>query len=200
MKDSEKKEYIIKQNKDLVFSNPMYPNAKWYIIQTASNAEWKAMQNIEVQLKLANLHHKVHKIICPSIQSITNVNGVKKKVINKLYSSYLFIFAELDMELCSLIVRTNKVSSFIAQTSADKLPAPVSKVEMEKIINLVLNEEIKKISPFAAGDRVKIEEGPFSGFDATIIDVDLSDKKLDLEIFVFNNPTKITMKFNQVSK
>ena len=56
------------------------------------------------------------------------------------------------------------------------------------------------IIPFEAGESVKVNEGPFSGFDAVIEEVNNEKKKLTVMVKIFGRKTPLELGFMQVEK
>lgn len=191
--------YMETQNKNLVISDPENPNLKWYILGTASNSEWKAIQNLNEQLKLSGMDKKVKKIICPTIKELSINKGKKTTKYTKVFPSYLFIFAEMDLDLCSLILRTNKIAKFISSKGSEGIPSSVSDKEIEKIFNSILKSDFN-LSPYKEGDEVRIETGSFFGFNGHIKRIDTANKQLIVSVFILGKNTDIPLSFGNVTK
>jgi transcriptional antiterminator NusG len=54
--------------------------------------------------------------------------------------------------------------------------------------------------PFEVGESVKVIEGPFSGFDALIEEVNTEKKKLKVMVKIFGRKTPLELGFMQVEK
>ena len=54
--------------------------------------------------------------------------------------------------------------------------------------------------PFAVGETVKVTEGPFSGFDGTIEEVNGEKRKLKVMVKIFGRPSPLEVGFTQVTK
>ena len=54
--------------------------------------------------------------------------------------------------------------------------------------------------PYNVGDGVKVIEGPFSGFDAIIEEVNTEKKKLKVMVKIFGRKTPLELGFMQVEK
>ena len=54
--------------------------------------------------------------------------------------------------------------------------------------------------PYEVGESVKVTEGPFSGFSATIEEVNIEKKKLKVMVKIFGRKTPLELGFMQVEK
>ena len=54
--------------------------------------------------------------------------------------------------------------------------------------------------PFEVGESVKVADGPFSGFDAVIEDINNEKKKLKVMVKIFGRKTPLELGFMQVEK
>jgi transcriptional antiterminator NusG len=56
------------------------------------------------------------------------------------------------------------------------------------------------IIPFEVGESVKVVDGPFTGFDAVIEEVNNEKKKLKVSVKIFGRKTPLELGFMQVEK
>ena len=54
--------------------------------------------------------------------------------------------------------------------------------------------------PFEIGESIKVTDGPFSGFDAVIEDINNEKKKLKVMVKIFGRKTPLELGFMQVEK
>ena len=133
------------------------------------------------------------KIKCPE-----NRVEAKIELRDRLYPGYIFIKADLDKDLQSLIRRVPRVLGFV---SAGGKPVVVSESEIA-----AMKERLKKGVPkvrklkFDVGDKVKINEGPFIGFEGTISEIDPEHEKLIVLVNIFDRQTPVELEFDQVEK
>jgi len=133
------------------------------------------------------------KIRCPE-----NRVEAKIELRDRLYPGYIFIKADLDKDLQSLIRRVPRVLGFV---SAGGRPVEVSESEI-----VAMKERLKKGVPkvrklkFDIGDKVKINEGPFIGFEGTISEIDPEHEKLIVLVNIFDRQTPVELEFDQVEK
>ncbi len=133
------------------------------------------------------------KIKCPE-----NKVEAKIELRDRLYPGYIFIKVDLDKDLQSLIRRVPRVLGFV---SAGGKPVVVSESEI-----VAMKERLKSGVPkvrklkFDIGDKVKINEGPFIGFEGTISEIDPEHEKLIVLVNIFDRQTPVELEFDQVEK
>ena len=122
----------------------------------------------------------------------------KRQLRDRLYPGYIFIKADLDKDLQSLIRRVPRVLGFV---SGGGKPVTVSESDI-----VAMKERLKRGVPkvrklkFDIGDKVKINEGPFIGFEGTISEIDPEHEKLIVLVNIFDRQTPVELEFDQVEK
>ncbi len=133
------------------------------------------------------------KIRCPE-----NKVEIKIELRNKLYPGYIFIKADLTKEVQSLIRRVPRVLGFV---STGGEPVIVSEAEIS-----AMKERLKKGIPkvtklkFNLGDRVKIKEGPFLGFEGVISEIEPEKDKVIVLVNIFDRQTPVELEMDQIEK
>ncbi|TCK03828.1 transcription termination/antitermination protein NusG [Phorcysia thermohydrogeniphila] len=133
------------------------------------------------------------KIKCPE-----NRVEAKIELRDRLYPGYIFIKAELDKNVQSTIRRVPRVLGFV---SAGGRPVVVPESEIT-----MMRERLKKGVPrirklgLDIGDKVKIKEGPFIGFEGTISEIDPVHEKIIVLVNIFDRQTPVELEFDQVEK
>lgn len=132
------------------------------------------------------------------IRCLENRVEAKIELRDRLYPGYIFIKADLDKDLQSQIRRVPRVLGFV---SAGGRPVEVSESEI-----VAMKERLKRGIPkirklkFDIGDKVKINEGPFIGFEGTISEIDPEHEKLIVLVNIFDRQTPVELEFDQVEK
>ncbi|ADY72815.1 NusG antitermination factor [Desulfurobacterium thermolithotrophum DSM 11699] len=133
------------------------------------------------------------KIKCPE-----NKVEAKIELRDKLYPGYIFIKADLDKNVQSTIRRVPRVLGFV---SAGGKPVVVPEAEIQ-----AMRERLKKGVPkikklkFDIGDKVKIKEGPFIGFEGSISEIDPEREKIIVLVNIFDRQTPVELEFDQIEK
>jgi transcriptional antiterminator NusG len=133
------------------------------------------------------------RIRCPE-----NKVEAKIELRNKLYPGYIFIKAELTKEVQSATRRVPRVLGFVS-TGGEPVIVPESEITAMK-------ERLKKGIPkvtklkFNLGDRVKIKEGPFLGFEGVISEIEPEKDKVIVLVNIFDRQTPVELEMDQVEK
>ena len=133
------------------------------------------------------------KIKCPE-----NKVEAKIELRDRLYPGYIFIKAELDKNVQSTIRRVPRVLGFV---SAAGKPVVVPESEIKAMIERLKKgvPKVKKLK-FEIGDKVKIKEGPFIGFEGTISEIDPEREKIIVLVNIFDRQTPVELEFDQIEK
>lgn len=196
------KEVIVDTKQDVKIAMENHPDMKWYIVQTASKSEDAAKRNILELLKVRGVEDKVGMILVPAKKVVEIKNGVKKISLSKNYPSYIFVLAEMTLEVMMCVRDASKVSGFI-EAVKDKLPKSMNAKDINDVIKQLDdnsdNAPVHKVE-YSENDVVRIEDGPFEGFDGVIKKVNYDKEQVDVSIMIFGRETPLTIGFKQVSK
>ena len=196
------KEVIVDTKQDVKIAMENHPDMKWYIVQTASKSEDAAKRNILELLKVRGVEDKVGMILVPAKKVVEIKNGAKKISLSKNYPSYIFVLAEMSLEVMMCVRDASKVSGFI-EAVKDKLPKSMNAKDINDVIKQLDdnadNAPVHKVE-YTENDVVRIEDGPFEGFDGVIKKVNYDKEQVDVSIMIFGRETPLTIGFKQVSK
>lgn len=171
---------------------------RWYAIQTYAGSEMSVKRAIENLVKDHGIEEQLEEIVVPTEDVIEIKNGKKKINERSLYPGYAFAKLDLDTSLWHKIQSLPKVGRFIGEA---KKPTPLS----DKDINLILEKVSKRAAPkpkiyFETGEIVRITEGPFANFNATVEEYDMVHGKLRLNVSIFGRSTPVEILYSQVEK
>lgn len=179
------------------------PVLRWYVLKAISGKEAGVKEYIELDMKNHGYEHKVPQVLIPQ-ETIIKVGANNKRMQAKknLLPGYVLVEAALDAEITYMLRNTPNVLGFLGGT--DK-PSPVRQVEVKRMLGLgaedtseVLQSVVK--ADFLIGESIKVNDGPFSGFDGIIEEVDAEKQKLRVSVKIFGRVTPLELNFTQVSK
>ncbi|WP_457570320.1 transcription termination/antitermination protein NusG [Desulfurobacterium sp.] len=133
------------------------------------------------------------KIKCPELKA-----EAKIELRDKLYPGYMFIKADLDNRVRSTVRAVPRVLGFVS-TGGEPVVVPESEI-------VAMRERLEKGVPkvtklkFDKGDRVKIKEGPFIGFEGVISEIDAEREKVIVLVNIFDRQTPVELEFDQIEK
>jgi transcriptional antiterminator NusG len=149
----------------------------------------------------------VKDVKVPSEEVVEVKDGKKRTLTKKFLPGYILVEMDLpDLEwkaTCSKIKKIQGVTGFVG-TPADKKPNPLTGDEARSILQK--SGEIKGERPvrsrqsFAAGEQVKIIDGPFESFTGTIETVNQEKNKLKVMVGIFGRNTAVEVDLLQVEK
>jgi len=170
---------------------------QWYSIQTYGSDRLvrDAILNMIVEFKLQDF---IEEVIVPTEDVIEVKDGKKKVTERSLYSGYVFAKIDLNTEIQHMIQSVPKVSGFIGESN---IPTPLSEHDINVILDRVNNRAAPKPKVFFDnGETVRIIEGSFANFTATVDEYDLEHGTLKLNVSIFGRATPVEIPYTQVEK
>ncbi|HGJ65271.1 TPA: transcription termination/antitermination factor NusG [bacterium] len=179
----------------------------WYVLHTYSGHENKVKVNLRQRINSFRKKDKddadiiIEDDIKVPTQQITEIKDGKKRTLTKTsFPGYVLINIDLDDELRYVIKNTPGVMGFVGSGSD---PIPLEEEEVESILtggDKRAQEEAKHAYDFSTGDKVKVIDGPFTGFSGVIDELNEEKSKLKLMISIFGRSTPVELEFHQVEK
>ena len=174
---------------------------KWYVLRAVSGKEAKVKEYIEAALKVNDkLRPYVGQILLPTEKYAMLRNG-KRVIKEKLFlPGYVLIEANLHGEVAHTLRFMPNVLGFLGGLDN---PTPVRQSEINRIIGTAEETIIENVEvnvPYSVNETVKVTEGPFSGFDGIIEEVNAEKRKLKVMVKIFGRKTPLELGFMQVEK
>ena len=172
---------------------------QWYVLRAISGKETKVKEYIETDVKLRGLTDYVSQVLIPT-EKVVQVRNGKRIVKERNYlPGYVLVEAELVGEIAYLLRNTPNVLGFLG--GMDK-PTPIRQSEINRILGTVdeLQETADDTLEFVLGEVVKVNTGPFSGFNGTIEEINTEKKKLKVMVKIFGRSTPVDLGYMQVDK
>ncbi len=173
---------------------------QWYVLRAISGKEAKVKEYIEADVKLRGLTDFVSQVLIPT-EKVVQVRNGKRIVKERTYlPGYVLVEAELVGEIAFLLRNTPNVLGFLGGMDA---PTPIRQSEINRILGTVdeLQESVDdSVLEFALGEVVKVNTGPFSGFNGTIEEINTEKKKLKVMVKIFGRSTPVELGYMQVDK
>ncbi|MDR2337784.1 MAG: transcription termination/antitermination protein NusG [Deltaproteobacteria bacterium] len=172
----------------------------WYAVHTYSGFELRVKATLEEKVRTGAISKKFGNIIIPQETTEELVRGKKKAVTRKIYPGYIMVQMLIDDETWHLLNNIPKVSGFVGDP---RNPLPLSELEVADLLGNLDGTTVSKSKSrknFEEGDQVKVIDGPFAEFSATVESVNLDKSKLKVLISIFGRNTPVELDFNQVEK
>ena len=172
---------------------------KWYIIHVYSGFENKVKAALEERIASSAHADKFGEVVVPTEEIVELVKGKRKTSARKFYPGYILVRMDLDDETWHIVNDTAKVTGFLG---GRREPTPLSEKEADRILNRM---EAGKLKPqpkyfFESGDEVRVIDGPFTNFNATVQEVNPEKGKIKVLVSIFGRSTPVELEFVQVQK
>ncbi|MBO8481004.1 transcription termination/antitermination factor NusG [Muribaculum sp. An289] len=178
---------------------------KWYVVRTAGGKEKKAKEYLEKEIQRRGLQDMVPQVLIPTEKVYTMRNGKRVATERMFYPGYILVECHMTGEIQHMIRNEiPNVAGFLTEGKGkDKEPMPLRESEVNRIlgrVDEVSESDIETVTTFDIGEAVKIIDGPFSGFNATVDEIHADRRKLKVMVMIFGRKTLIELNFSQVTK
>lgn len=173
--------------------------SRWFIIHTFSGYEQRVEKTISEMIKNDQAEGLIEEVIVPTEQIVEMVKGQKKTSKRKFYPGYVLVKMFLTDRSWHIIQSIPRVTGFVGGKSR---PMPLRNSEAERLMQTI---EKRKEQPrpkfhFERGDEVRVIDGPFTNFNATVEEVNYEKGKLKVSVSIFGRQTPVELDFVQVTK
>ena len=180
----------------------------WYVLHTYSGYENKIEKTIRMMIERGELDKEiVREVKVPSEEVVEVRDGKKRTQTRKFLPGYILV--EMDLPdlgwkiPCSKIKKIQGVTGFVG-TPADRKPNPLTGDEARGILQksgeMKGERPVRARQAFAAGEQIKIIDGPFESFTGTIEEVNQEKNKLKVMVGIFGRNVPVEVDLLQVEK
>ena len=186
-------------SQDMHMDEAATPRARWYILHTYSGFENRVEQTIREMMRQGQDTGLIEEVVVPTEKVIELVNGAKRTSTRKFYPGYVMIRMIMTDFSWHLVQSISKVTGFVGGKTR---PAPMRDSEAAHILNMMetRQEQPRPKFNFERGDEVRVIDGPFSGFNGLVEEVNFDKGKLKVSVSIFGRQTPVELDFVQVSK
>jgi len=172
---------------------------RWYSVSVLSNFEKKVAEQIRTAVADANLGDEIDEVLVPTEEVLEVRRGKKVTSERRFMPGYVLVRMEMTNRGYHLISSINRVTGFLGPQGK---PMPMRDAEVNAILNRVEEGEAapRNLIRFDIGEKVKVTDGPFEGFDGMVEDVDEAHNRLKVSVSIFGRATPVELEFTQVSK
>lgn len=170
----------------------------WYAIHTYSGYEDAVARYLKQRVDSLAMNDKIFNIIVPKETKVKIKNGKRKIAEEKIYPGYVLVDMILTEDSWYVVRNTPRVTGFVGPDSTT--PVPLSKDEIEMLMARMGSKETKFKVEIAAGDAVKITDGPFKDYEAKVSEVDEEKGKIKVLVPIFGRDTVVEIDSLQVQK
>jgi len=172
---------------------------KWYIVNTYSGHENKARLTLKERVHNAGLDAYFGEVLVPTESVSEVIKGQRRTMTRKFFPGYMFVQMVLDDKTFHLVKNTPKITGFLGGMK----PTPVPEREITGVqqnVNEGGKPKAKARVVFAVGDTVRVIDGPFANFTATVEEVKQDKQKVKVMLSMFGRSTSTELDFDKVEK
>ena len=178
-------------------------NYKWYVLKAISGKENKVKEYIEGALVTSTLFKEyVSQVLIPT-EKVVALRGNKRVVKERnLLPGYVLVECNLTDECYPLLRNIPNVLGFVTDSKSSMKAKPVSQEEVNRLVGAVDDSNVDAMmdETFLVGERVKVTDGPFNGFEGVVNDVAQDKRKLKVVVTIFDRQTPLELGYDQVAK
>ena len=168
----------------------MADEARWYVVHTYSGYENKVATNLEKIVENRKLHDWIHEIRVPT-ETVTEIKDNKKREVErKIFPGYVLVKMVMTDDSWYVVRNTRGCTGFVGPNGK---PIPLTEEE----VNALGVEKRELEVNYAAGDTVRIVDGPLENFTGVVDEVDLEKNKVRVTISMFGRETPVELELDQ---
>lgn len=178
---------------------------QWFVLHTLSGQEQKVKDSIERRLKVEEMEDYVGDVLIPTEKVSEVKRGKKTTTTRKFYPGYVLVNMALYDASKGLVEKTwyftQDTPGLIGFVGGER-PVPLRPEEVQSILQQIEDkkEKVKPKVSFAAGEAVKINDGPFLNFTGVIDEVDPDRGKIKVSVSIFGRSAPVELEYWQVEK
>ncbi|MBV7397424.1 transcription termination/antitermination protein NusG [Mameliella sediminis] len=172
---------------------------RWYSVSVLSNFEKKIAEQIRTAVEEQGLEDQIDEVLVPTEEVIEVRRGKKVTTERRFMPGYVLVHMEMSDQGYHLVNSINRVTGFLGPQGR---PMPMRDAEVEAILGRAQEAEDapKLMIHFEVGEKVKVNDGPFEGFDGMVEGVDDDNQRLRVSVSIFGRETPVELEFTQVTK
>lgn len=172
---------------------------RWYILHTYSGFEQRVEQTIKEMMRTGQDNGEISAVIMPTEKVVEMVKGEKRTSTRKFYPGYVMIKMIMTDASWHLVQSIPRVTGFVGGKNR---PTPMRDSEAQNILSMMetRQEQPRPKFHFGRGDEVRVIDGPFSGFNGVVEEVNYEKGKLKVSVSIFGRQTPVELDFVQVDK
>ena len=169
----------------------------WFAIHTYAGYEDNVARNLTQRIESLGFENKIFNVLVPKEKKIRIKSGKRETIEEKIYPGYVLVEMIVDDASWYVVRNTPNVTGFIGTGT---VPTPLAPSEVETLLKRMGVDEPKYKIDVAAGDRVKITDGPFKDFDGKIAEIDPEKGRVKVLVTIFGRETPVELDFLQIKK
>ncbi|MBT9141189.1 MAG: Transcription termination/antitermination protein NusG [Dehalococcoidia bacterium] len=169
----------------------------WYAVHTYAGYENKVKTNLEKRVESMEMHDKIFRVLVPMEKELEVKNGKQRTVLKKVFPGYVLVEMIITDDSWYVVRNTPGVTSFVGPGSK---PVPLSAIEIAQVLKQMGLGEAKPRIDLVAGEKVRVIDGPFANFIASVEEVLPDRRKVRVLVAMFGRDTPVELEFFQLEK
>ena len=169
----------------------MAEEAKWYVVSTYSGYENAVAAAIMKAAENRRMQDLIHEVSIP-LEKVTEITEKgPKEVERKVFPGYVLVKMIMTDDSWHLVHAVRGATGFVG---SDGKAVPLTD---EEIIALGVERREVKVG-YDIGDTVKVVDGPLSGFNGTVDELEINKNRVRVVVSMFGRETPIDLELDQV--
>ncbi len=169
----------------------------WFVVHCYSGYENKVRHNLEQRIESMGMKDKIFDVVIPTQEEIEVKDGKRRTIERHIFPGYVLVNMVLTEESWFIVRNTPGVTGFVGMGNS---PTPLRTEEVNSILKRMEAEApVVKVS-YKIGEKVRIVDGPFNDFRATVAEIDQEKSKVRVMVNFFGRETPVELDFLQVEK
>ncbi|WP_374928912.1 transcription termination/antitermination protein NusG [Kytococcus sedentarius] len=190
----------------------------WYVLHTYAGYEKRVKANLEQRAVSMNMEDYIFQAEVP-METVTEIKNNQKKTVERVrMPGYCLVRMDLTNSSWGTVRNTPGVTGFVGNAT-DPVPLSLDEVfdmlapdfESQAEAAAGSQEGATTVEPktgtpqmplvdFEVGEAVTVMEGPFETLPATISEINVEARKVQVLVSIFGRETPVELAFNQVAK
>ncbi|MCF0109175.1 MAG: transcription termination/antitermination factor NusG [Erysipelotrichaceae bacterium] len=171
---------------------------RWYVVNTYAGHENRVKENLEKRVETMGIQDSLFRILVAEEAEIEIKNGKQVEKMHNLFPGYLFVEMIMTDDAWYVVRNTPGVTGFIGSSGGGAKPFPVSPDEIESILRRMGKSDKKIQVNFTVGDRVRIQNGPFSGMEGKVNSMNDQTQIANVLIMLFGRETPTDISYTDL--
>ena len=168
--------------------------AKWYVVHTYSGYENTVKTTIEKTVENRSLQDIIYQVAIP-METVTEITDNGPKTYDrKVFPGYVLVKMVMTDDAWYIIKNVRGVTGFV--TSGSDKPTPLTDDEVYQLGM----EKREIVVGYKVGDTVAIVDGPLSGFNGVVEELDVEKNKVRVTVSMFGREMPVELELDQVAR
>lgn len=172
-------------------------SGEWYVLNTYSGYEKKVEDNLWHRIRSMEAEDRVFEVVVPTEEVEEVRHGERRRVERKMFQGYVLVRMLLDDQSWFVVRNTPGVVNFVGSGNR---PTPLPQAEVDSIFKQMKGEAPRILVSLAAGETVKIIDGPFTEFLGTVDEINQDKGRVRVLVSFFGRETPVELDFLQVER